>query len=156
MDSLPVERHLADAGATERLGAAVAELVAAPEVIALHGDLGAGKTSLARGFIRHWAGDAELAIPSPTFTLVEVYDTPRGAIWHFDLYRLKSAEEALELGIEDAFAEAVALIEWPERLGGLLPARRLDIELAAGAGARRAVLAGDPSWQGRLERLGRP
>ena len=64
-------------------------------------------------------------MPSPTFTLVQIYQTSGAAIWHFDLYRLGAAEEAWELGIEDAFGSGISLIEWPERLGTLLPQRRL-------------------------------
>ena len=81
-------------------------------------------------------------MPSPTFTLAQTYDFHSGTIWHFDLYRLEEAEDALELGIEDAFAEGISLIEWPERLGAWLPAGRLTVALSAGPApeARRAVL----------------
>jgi tRNA threonylcarbamoyladenosine biosynthesis protein TsaE len=78
-------------------------------------------------------------VPSPTFNLVLIYDTPAGEVWHFDLYRLVAPEEAFELGIEEAFAGAVSLIEWPDRLGPLLPGSRLDVTLE-GEPARRAVL----------------
>jgi tRNA threonylcarbamoyladenosine biosynthesis protein TsaE len=124
------------------------------DVIALHGDLGAGKTELARAIIRAAAGDPELIVPSPTFTLVEVYDTPDGAIWHFDLYRIDAPEQVWELGLEEALADGMSLIEWPERLGALLPARRLDLSLDITAGdARRACLTGDASWAGRIAAL---
>ena len=103
------------------------------DVIALRGDLGAGKTVFARAFIRARTRPDE-EVPSPTFTLVQVYE-PAGradaAIWHFDLFRLATAEDALELGIEDAFGGAISLIEWPERLGRLLPASRLDADAVA-------------------------
>jgi tRNA threonylcarbamoyladenosine biosynthesis protein TsaE len=126
-------------------------------VIALHGDLGAGKTTFARGFITALASAGE-AVPSPTFTLVQTYpvriDGTETDIWHFDLYRLKHAEEAYELGIEEAFDQGVSLIEWPERLGGLLPRRRLDVTLSPGdlPDSRRLRLAsGDgASWEQRL------
>ena len=147
-------RDLPDAAATERLGAMLAGLVRPGDVIALKGDLGAGKTTLARGLIRRLAGDPDLIVPSPTFTLVETYDTPAGTIWHFDLYRLERANDAYELGIEDAFAEGISLIEWPENLGALLPRHRLSIGLNQHNGARRAELGGGGSWPERLAQLG--
>ena len=116
---------LPDEAATERLGAALALRLRPRDVVALQGGLGVGKTTLARAILRAASGDATLIVPSPTFTLAEVYDTPRGAFWHFDLYRLASREEAWELGIEDAFSDGISLIEWAERLGPLLPERRL-------------------------------
>jgi len=107
-------------------------------VVALTGDLGAGKTSFARGLIAEFAREAGQPVPevpSPTFTLVQTYEFPRAALWHFDLYRIERPDDAFELGIEEALAEGIALIEWPERLGMLLPARRIDVRLA---------FAGDP------------
>ena len=141
---------LSDEAATAALAARVAGVAAARDVIALKGDLGTGKTSFARAFIRARGGSEE--VPSPTFTLVQVYDLEPVPVWHFDLYRLRAAEEAWELGIEDAFATAISLIEWPERLGTLLPAKHLEIALTFGEGprARRAVLGGDPGWHERL------
>jgi tRNA threonylcarbamoyladenosine biosynthesis protein TsaE len=142
--------ELPDEAATAAFAARIAAVAAARDVIALKGDLGAGKTSFARAFIRA-RGSGE-AIPSPTFTLVQVYDLPPAAIWHFDLYRLNSPDEAWELGIEDAFSEAISLIEWPERLGSLLPQRRLEITLLFGdePEERRAVLDTGEGWQRRL------
>jgi tRNA threonylcarbamoyladenosine biosynthesis protein TsaE len=144
---------LADENATRALAARLAVLARPGDVIALAGELGAGKTSFARAFIRARGGDE--TVPSPTFTLAQTYDLPDGAVWHFDLYRLRTAEEAWELGIEDAFAGGISLIEWPERLGTLLPARRLLVALdfAAAAGARRATLAGGGDWTARLAAL---
>ena len=92
-------------------------------MIALKGELGAGKTTFARAFIRARGGGE--AVPSPTFTLVQIYEIGDVPIWHFDAYRLRDPDEAWELGIEDAFRDGISLIEWPERLGPLLPARRL-------------------------------
>ena len=93
--------------------------------------------------------------PSPTFTLVQTYDLKPAPVWHFDLYRLARPEDAHELDIEDAFADAISLIEWPERLGSLLPQDRLDLALAYGASEneRRVTLSGGASWQERLKRL---
>lgn len=98
------------------------------DVIALWGDLGVGKTTFARVLIQALVGEA-IDVPSPTFTLVQVYDSSQGEVCHCDLYRLKDPEEAFELGLEDAFHEAICLIEWPERLGNLLPRRRIDVLL---------------------------
>ncbi len=125
-------------------------------MIALGGELGAGKTTFARAFIHGRAGRPAEEVPSPTFTLVQTYDLPGLAVWHFDLYRLARVEDALELGIEDAFAEGVSLIEWPGRLGRWLPRNRLDIMLtqgSAGEDARHAVLAGHGSWASRMAAL---
>lgn len=145
---------LPDLDATMRLGAALARWMHVGDVIALHGDLGAGKTELARAIIRAAMGDGDLIVPSPTFTLVETYDTPAGAIWHFDLYRIDTPDQVWELGLEEALADGVTLIEWPQRLGGLLPARRLDLTLSiAAADARRGSLSGDATWASRLEAL---
>lgn len=107
---------------------ALAPLCAPGRIVALTGDLGAGKTALARALIRHISGDPDLDVPSPTYTLVQTYDTPDMPVWHFDLYRLKDPQEVFELGWEDALASnALLLIEWPERLGALLPANALNI-----------------------------
>ena len=141
---------LPDEAATRGLAAVVAAIAEPGDVIALKGELGAGKTTFARAFIdARGAGDE---VPSPSFSLVQVYDTGAATIWHFDLYRLKSPEEAWELGIEDAFDDGISLIEWPERLGPLLPDRRLEIDLVFGCrpNARRAFLAGGSEWQARL------
>jgi tRNA threonylcarbamoyladenosine biosynthesis protein TsaE len=142
---------LPDEAATAALAARIAAQVVPGDIIALRGDLGAGKTSFARAFIRA-CGDAHEEVPSPTFTLVQIYQSDAVAIWHFDLYRLDGAEEAWELGIEEAFASGVSLIEWPERLASLLPQRRLEITLDFGdrPNARRASLAGDAGWRTRL------
>jgi tRNA threonylcarbamoyladenosine biosynthesis protein TsaE len=147
-----VTLELEDEAATARLAATLARLSRPGDVIALEGDLGSGKTSLARAFIRTLAG-AEEEVPSPTFTLLQVYDYDTGTIWHFDLYRLERATDALELGIEDAFAEGISLIEWPDRLAGWLPTERLTVTLSAGPDpeARMARLTGSPAWANRLQ-----
>lgn len=150
---------LADEAATQALARRLAQVVEAGDVIALYGDLGAGKTSLARAFVRALAGEEE-EVPSPTFTLAQLYDwaggPEGGTIWHFDLYRLEKPEDALELGIEEAFADGVSLIEWPDRLGPWLPRDRLDLRLTAGAaeGSRQAELTATTSrWSKRLQEL---
>jgi tRNA threonylcarbamoyladenosine biosynthesis protein TsaE len=96
--------------------------------------------------------------PSPTFTLVQVYDGTSGPIYHFDLYRVRSPDEAWELGVEEAFALGMSLIEWPERLGPLMPAGRLELRFAlvpgGAADARRVEIAAEDGWRDRLASLG--
>lgn len=150
-----IEIDLAEVGKTALAAGILARLVRPGDVLALWGDLGAGKTTFARGFIAALRPDED-AVPSPTFTLVQTYpvsiDGHATDIWHFDLYRLKHAEEAYEIGIEEAFASGISLIEWPDRLGSLLPRTRLDVTLAPGSGpdSRRLILAGDKAWAARL------
>lgn len=159
-DLTRIDIDLSSPLATDRLASAIARLAQPKDVIALEGDLGAGKTHFARAFIRTLAPDAG-DVPSPTFTLVQSYAaaTQSGPIeiWHFDLYRLKSAEEAYDLAIEDAFAEGISLIEWPGKLGGLLPRRSLMIafEILPDGAARRAAVSGGPAWADRLAKLQR-
>ena len=144
---------LPDEAATAGLAARLAALARPGDVIALQGELGIGKTSLARAFLRARGHTGE--VPSPTFTLVQVYELADGAIWHFDGYRLRDPEEAWELGIEDAFHDGISLIEWPDHFGALLPARRLLVALSAGAtpNARRATLDPGEAWAARLAGL---
>ncbi|MFO1080158.1 MAG: tRNA (adenosine(37)-N6)-threonylcarbamoyltransferase complex ATPase subunit type 1 TsaE [Reyranellaceae bacterium] len=134
---------LPDEAATQRLGQAIAGRLGRHDVISLSGGLGTGKTTLARAILRAAAGDPDLVVPSPTFTLVEVYETDRGPLWHFDLYRLEAPEQVLELGWEEARAEGIALVEWPDRLGPLLPRNRLAVTLAMAGDGRTAVLDGE-------------
>ncbi|MBO7483679.1 MAG: tRNA (adenosine(37)-N6)-threonylcarbamoyltransferase complex ATPase subunit type 1 TsaE [Alphaproteobacteria bacterium] len=96
------------------------------EIIALWGTLGMGKTVFARGIIQSLLGKKE-EVPSPTFTLLQTYNTPKGEVFHFDFYRLKSPDEAYEIGIEDAFESGICLIEWPEKIGSLLPKNTINV-----------------------------
>jgi tRNA threonylcarbamoyladenosine biosynthesis protein TsaE len=147
---------LPDEKATAALAADIAACARGGDIIGLSGPLGSGKTTFARYFIAARLGAAE--VPSPTFTLVETYEPESGpAIWHFDLYRLDAPDDAYELGIEDAFADAIALIEWPERLGALMPVEHLEIALAAGPRAenRIATLTPSLSWRDRITGLKR-
>jgi tRNA threonylcarbamoyladenosine biosynthesis protein TsaE len=142
---------LPDEAATRALAANLAREARAGDVVGLSGPLGAGKTVFARAFIRARLEAAE--VPSPTFTLVEIYQSLTGpAVWHFDLYRLERPEDAYELGIEDAFATGISVIEWPERLGGLMPQEHLGVTIAPGQSEteRRAQLDASPSWAARL------
>jgi len=136
--------------ATATLAGRIAEVAVVGDIIALKGNLGTGKTAFARAFIRALGIQDE--VPSPTFSLVQVYDADPAAIWHFDLYRLHDQEEAWELGIEDAFAIGISLIEWPERLGSLLPTRRIEIGFEFGdrPDERRVYLDPSVQWQARL------
>lgn len=134
---------LPDEAATERLGARLAARLRPRDVVALEGGLGAGKTTLSRAILRAATGDPALVVPSPTFTLVEVYETPRASFWHFDLYRLEQPEQVFELGWEEARAEGIALVEWAERLGPLLPRERLTVRLGIEGEGRRATLEGE-------------
>ena len=149
--SFPRTIDVFDETGTGRVAAAVAALAVASDVITLAGDLGAGKTAFARGFLRARGVTGE--VPSPTFTLVQLYETQGSLIYHFDLYRLARAEDAFELGIEEAFADGISLIEWPERLGPFLPAARLDIALGFGTteSARSIALTPSDAWSARLE-----
>jgi tRNA threonylcarbamoyladenosine biosynthesis protein TsaE len=142
---------LPDEAATAALAARIAGVAKRTDIIALKGELGTGKTTFARAFIRA-CGNLEEEVPSPTFTLAQVYEFAPVSIWHFDLFRLRAPEEAWELGIEEAFSEGISLIEWPERLGPLVPPRRLEIILAFGdqPGTRRAFLDPSTAWQARL------
>jgi tRNA threonylcarbamoyl adenosine modification protein YjeE len=144
---------LADEAATIRLAEDLAALIRPGDVIALEGDLGAGKSFLARALLRAVADDADLEVPSPTFTLVQTYATPRLKLAHLDLYRLADASELAELGLDD-LADHVLLVEWPDRAGDWLPADRLTVALAPGAGPdeRVATLTAGPSWARRLPR----
>ena len=150
-ETLPDSREiiLADPDATLALGARLGARLMRGDVVCLTGGLGAGKTTLARGAIKAWTGEPQEA-PSPTYTLVQTYEGARGQLWHVDLYRLKRAEEALELGLEDAFVDAACLIEWPERLEGMLPRDRLDIALEPQGEGRRATLKGRGKWGARV------
>jgi tRNA threonylcarbamoyladenosine biosynthesis protein TsaE len=147
-----VDLPLANEAATTRLGAAIAKALAPGDAVCLSGPLGAGKSSLARGLIRALAPEAG-DVPSPTFTLVQFYAGLAFEIAHFDLYRLTRAEEAFEIGLDEALREGAAVIEWPERLGDLLPADRLDIALRLDGAARRATITAHGAWEGRVLEL---
>ena len=154
---ISLELNLPDEAATASLAGRIAPLARPGDVVALWGGLGAGKTVFARAFVRS-RGAPDEDVPSPTFTLVQVYEPGpgfTGAVYHFDLFRLTAAEEAYELDIEEAFASAVSLIEWPDRLGRLLPVPRLDLTLAQRPtpDARRVTLEGRGAWADRLREL---
>ncbi len=139
---------LPDLAATEALAARLAPLLRAGDAVTLQGDLGAGKTALARALLRSLGVTGD--VPSPTFTLVQSYDTARFPVYHFDLYRLKRGDEVEELGWDDALAEGVVLVEWPERAAAFMPRDRLALTLDMDAnGQRRATLETHGAWIAR-------
>jgi len=143
---------LADEAATEALGAAIAALLRPGDVVALTGDLGAGKTTLARGLIRALAGEAT-EVQSPTYTLVHPYETEAGTLFHLDLYRLERPEDVFDLGWDEMY-DGVMLVEWPERAGPHLPPSRLEVRLDVSTVPRRAELCPiGEAWQERLKAL---
>ena len=148
------EQHLQNEAETAAFGAKIATIVQKSDVICLIGDLGAGKTCFARGFVRAAGGAGpDMEIPSPTFTLVQTYDAPAFSIWHFDFYRIESPEEVYELGVEEAFDTGVSLVEWPEKASEVLPANRLEISLVPDGDGRKVRLTGSPEWASRIEKL---
>ena len=154
----PVWRvDLPDEAATRVLAVEIAGMVGAGDLVTLRGDLGAGKTTLARAMIRFLAGDPELETPSPTFTLMQVYDAPAFPIVHADLYRVKDPAELAELGWDEAAEGALVIVEWADRAGSALAADRIDIALFAdakrGPDFRRAEIVGHGEAASRLIRL---
>ncbi len=145
-----LQLDLPDPAATDRLGEALGPLLAPGDSVLLEGDLGTGKTALCRALIRRLAG-SETAVPSPTFTLVQTYETAAGPLAHLDLYRLEEPDEVLEIGWEELVQDSICLVEWPARLGPHTPRNHLLVRLEMTAtGGRRARLEGRGSWQARL------
>jgi len=126
------------------LGARLGRALRAGDTVALIGGLGAGKTTLARGLVQSALPDE--IVPSPTYTLVQTYELDSFTLWHCDLYRLEHPDEAYELGLIDAMGEDVCLLEWPDRLGPLLPVEILKVEIGFDGDGRILTLTG---WDGR-------
>ncbi|MEJ1995428.1 MAG: tRNA (adenosine(37)-N6)-threonylcarbamoyltransferase complex ATPase subunit type 1 TsaE [Limibacillus sp.] len=143
---------------TAALAAALAPLLRPGDILALRGDLGAGKTAFARALLNalpHPDGTrGPEEVPSPSFTLVQTYERAAGPVWHIDLYRLERPEDCWELGLEEAFAEAISLIEWPERLGPLLPEHALSVRMEIAEDSRHVRLEGPDPWPARLAEAG--
>lgn len=133
MSATPISQRFSSPDETAQSAVRLGALLVPGDVILMTGDVGAGKTHFARALIQSLLTEPE-DVPSPTFTLVQTYDTPSAQIWHADLYRLTSSSEIEELGLTDAFDTAICLIEWPDRLGDLRPASALDLTFTQGAG----------------------
>lgn len=148
--------RLPDLAATRALAARLARLLRPGDLVALEGDLGAGKTEFARAVIRALAG-AGVEVPSPTFTLVQRYGLPALTVVHADLYRLRDPAEVEELGLDEALEEGAVLVEWPERAGDALPADRLTIRFSfvpgEGSEVREVEIEAGPSFADRLPAL---
>lgn len=139
----------ADEAATDMFGRRLAARLAPGDVVLLSGDLGAGKTALARGILAGLGHAGE--VPSPTFTLVQSYEVPgvRLPVWHVDLYRLEDPGEVEELGLDEILADGALVIEWPERAGGRWP-EALHLTLTdSGEGSRRLTARVPPAWEAR-------
>jgi tRNA threonylcarbamoyladenosine biosynthesis protein TsaE len=136
---------------TYELARQLAEKVEKGDVVFLKGDLGSGKTEFARGFIRALTSSTE-EVPSPTFSLVQLYETAKGTVWHFDLYRLENATQAWELGLEEAIGEGISLIEWPERLERLSFKNVLEVDftIIQGTDAREVKISFGEKLKDRL------
>lgn len=133
---------------TARFGAAIAGALRKGDAVCLTGPLGAGKSVMARGIIGRLAPD-EGEVPSPTFTLVQFYQGEKLNLAHFDLYRLERPDEAFELGLDEALADGVAVIEWADRLGRHLPRNRLDVDITADGASRHVSLRPHGAWEDR-------
>ncbi|GGX39701.1 tRNA (adenosine(37)-N6)-threonylcarbamoyltransferase complex ATPase subunit type 1 TsaE [Tateyamaria omphalii] len=153
MTSAALTLHWPTAAETTRAGTTLGPCLRAGDVVLLEGDVGAGKTQFARALIQSVLLEPE-DVPSPTFTLVQVYETENGTLWHADLYRISADTEIDELGLSEAFEDAICLVEWPDRLGPLTPESALTIKMKPDGAGRSATLHWtDPRWPDRLEQV---
>ena len=156
MPTTPIDLDLPSPDATARFARALGAGLEPGDTVLLQGGLGAGKTHLARHLIQSILQTPE-DVPSPTFTLIQIYDTRRGPLWHADLYRLGATSEVEETGLLDAFETEICLVEWPERLGDTRPPEALDLALVPDEqdpDARHMRLTWtDPKWTNRLDWL---
>ncbi len=152
----PVKLVSLSPGETARLAVKVGSRLQVGDCVLLSGPIGAGKTFFARHLIQSLLYENE-DVPSPTFTLVQVYDTSLGELWHTDLYRLNSLDEVEELGLSEAFESAVCLVEWPERLGDLAPdsSLRIDFDVCNDNQEKRRIALewSDQKWPDKLEHI---
>ena len=147
-----IDTFLASETDTVNWGQRLSSIAKKGDVFALYGTLGMGKSVLARAFVQKLCGLQD--VPSPTFTLLQNYEAPDFEVFHFDLYRIKSAEEIFEIGVEEAIYSGVSLIEWPEKMGGYLPRDVFKVELFPQDGGRRlqiSAVSGDKKQ--RLQQL---
>jgi tRNA threonylcarbamoyladenosine biosynthesis protein TsaE len=134
---------------TVRFAAHIADILKSGDTLLLSGEIGAGKSAFSRALIRAKAG-AEIEVPSPTFTLVQTYELDTVEIWHCDLYRLTHADEVFELGLDEAFENAICLIEWPNRLGDTAPQNALTLHFEARTDGHAVSFAPNAEWAARL------
>lgn len=127
---------------TAKIAADLACRARGGDVFLLNGALGAGKSVFGRAFIRALCGE-DTEVPSPTYTLVQTYESAKGTIWHFDLYRLQDPDEVFEIGWEEAMSGGILLIEWPERLGHHLPAKAHHISIETASPTKRKIILHD-------------
>lgn len=143
---------LRDLAATQALAERLAPILRAGDALLLRGDLGAGKTAFARALLKALGAQGE--IPSPTFTLVQSYDLTRFPAFHFDLYRLKTPQEIEEIGLEDALAEGLVIVEWPEKAESYMPRNALQLVFGLAEGGARSVrLEVSGAWSSRLKEV---
>ena len=137
---------------TNALAASFAQLLKQGDIVALCGTLGVGKTAFTRALVQSFLPQEE--VPSPTFTLLQTYETEKFPLFHFDLYRLKQPDEVFELGIEDAFYDGVSLIEWPEKMGNILPQKKIvKIQIQSNDETRTFTFTSEnPNWLERIEK----
>jgi len=141
---------LPDLAASEALAARLAPLLKQGDALLLSGDLGAGKTTFARALLRQ--GGVTGDVPSPTFTLVQSYETPALVLYHFDLYRLKQPEEIEEIGFDEALADGAVLVEWPEKAASFMPREALRLTFGMEpSGQRFVAIEMTPAWGARME-----
>jgi len=152
MSTPPTQLALPDEADTAAFATRIAPLLRPGDTILLEGAIGAGKSAFSRALIRARLGRME-DVPSPTFTLVQTYEDPAGDIWHCDLYRLTHPDEAFELGLDDAFATAICLIEWPDRLGSDTPKGALRLTFSAEPTGHAVAIDAPPVWAARLDNL---
>lgn len=146
LKSLPLEED------TVAFATAMAAVLRTGDTLLLEGDIGAGKSAFARAVIRARLGRME-DVPSPTFTLVQTYEAEDGDLWHCDLYRLTHPDEALELGLDEAFETAICLIEWPDRLGDAAPNTALRLSFVATKTGHAVSISGSAPWADRLRAI---
>jgi len=142
---------LPDIIATEKLAEKLSRYSAAGDVLALSGELGSGKTTFARALLHALGIDDE--VPSPTFTLMQSYEAPLFTVQHFDLYRLRDSAELEELGWDDACANSLVIVEWPERAGPRLPQDYLALHFIIDTNVRRVVITAHGTWKMRLPKI---
>lgn len=155
MPASPFQLFFSSPDQTALLAKRLGALLVSGDTLLLSGGIGAGKTHFARELIQSLQDQPE-DVPSPTFTLVQTYDTASGEVWHSDLYRLNAVDEVIELGLLDAFETAICLVEWPDRLDDLAPSDALSLgfELGKGENERQLTLTWqNGNWDERLKDL---